>query len=103
MKLIFFFKMIKIKCRFKKCSKIGENVFSVLDNCIWIGFFKFSPFSEKEYLSSRVNVLTNGLKILDTTKTNIFDLILYQNDGKTDQTTVAHIVAHTVTLTYWLP
>ena len=40
------------------------------------------PFIEKEYLSSGVNILTNSLKILDTRKTDIFELKFSQSDGK---------------------
>ena len=40
-------------------------------------------FTEREYLSSGVNMLTDNLKILDTTKTQFFDFISFQSDQKT--------------------
>ena len=42
-------------------------------------------FTEREYLSSGVNMLTDNLKILDTTKTQFFDFISFQSDQKTWQ------------------
>ena len=41
-----------------------------------------SPFTENEYLSSGVKVLTNGVKILPNAKTNIFELKFPQSDRK---------------------
>ena len=38
--------------------------------------------AEREYLSSGVNMLTNILKIIDTTKTLFFDLIYFESDQK---------------------
>ena len=46
------------------------------------GLRKIPTFTEKEYLSSGVNVLTKGLKILESTKTNISELTFPQSDGK---------------------
>ena len=39
-------------------------------------------FIEREYLSSGVHMLTNSLKILDTTKAEFFELIFFLNDKK---------------------
>ena len=39
-------------------------------------------FIEREYLSSGVNMLTNSLKISDTTKTEFLQLIFFQTDQK---------------------
>ena len=39
-------------------------------------------FTEREYLSSGVNMLTNSLKIYDTTKREFFELIPIQSDQK---------------------
>ena len=50
-----------------------ENVFCLLDNCIWIGWGKFSLLS-REYLPSAVNVSANSPKISDITKRDIFQL-----------------------------
>ena len=41
----------------------------------WLG--QALTFTEREYFSSGVNMLTNGLKISDTTKTEFFELILF--------------------------
>ena len=37
-------------------------------------------FTEGEYLSSGVNMVTNSLKISDTTKAEFFKVILFVND-----------------------
>ena len=68
---------------FWKCSKLHvdntnpeknyKNVFSCWDNSIWIGCIKLSPL-RGEYLSSPVNVLTNSLKILNSTNIDLFQL-----------------------------
>ena len=39
-------------------------------------------FTEREYLSSRFSMLTNSLKISDTTKTKFFEQKLFQSDQK---------------------
>ena len=39
-------------------------------------------FTEREYLSSGVNMLTNSLKISDTSKTEFLELIFFQNAQK---------------------
>ena len=58
------------------CSKKLEKFFSSLDNFIWIGCVKLSLFTEKEHLHLRVNMLTDSLEILDTTKSsNINEVI----------------------------
>ena len=46
----------------------------------WLGL-TFS-FTEREYLSLGVNMLTNNLKISDTTETQFFELISFQSDRK---------------------
>ena len=43
---------------------------------------KTLAFTEREYMSSGVNMLTNGFKISDTTETEPFELILFQSDEK---------------------
>ena len=42
-------------------------------------------------MSSGVNMLTNGLKISDTTETEPFKLILFQSDEKMCQKTTVQI------------
>ena len=39
-------------------------------------------FTERKYLSSSVNMLTNKFKISDITKTELFELIFFLNDEK---------------------
>ena len=65
--------MFKIKYSFQKCGKIRPKAFSFLDNLNWIHCSKITLLP-REYLGSGVNVLTNGLKILDTTKADMFEL-----------------------------
>ena len=44
-------------------------------------------------MSSGVNMLTNSHKILDTTKTEFFELVSFQNDKNNDKNTAMHIYA----------
>ena len=37
-------------------------------------------FTERQYLSSGVNMLTNSLKISDTTKNEFFEMIFFLNE-----------------------
>ena len=55
------------------------NIFTFLDNSIWIDRRKFSLLQRK-YISSAVNVLTNVLNIWDITKKIIFQLKSTQSD-----------------------
>ena len=71
-------------------AKNWENVFCFADNYIWIGYGKFSPLQRK-YLSSRVNVLTNSLKISHVTNKDIFQLKFPQSDKKYDRSAVMQI------------
>ena len=57
------------------------NIFTFLDNSIWIGRRKFSLLQRK-YISSAVNVLTNVLNIWDITKKIIFQLKSTQSDDQ---------------------
>ena len=41
-----------------------------------------TSFIEREYLTSGVNMLTNSLKISDTSKKQYLDLIFFQSDQK---------------------
>ena len=82
--------------------KIKKKIFSSLYFWTWIGCFKISLFS-REYLSSGVNMLTNGLKVLDTIKTNIYKLKFSQGDGKVRQNYYpAHLGSACNTLTFSL-
>ena len=73
--------MFEINIDFGNAVKIWEKIFCSLDNWIWIGCFKISLLL-RECFSSGVIALTNGLKILDTTKTDIIELKLSESDGK---------------------
>ena len=42
-------------------------------------------------MSSGVNMLTNSLKISDTTKTEFFELISFQSDQENDKNTAVQI------------
>ena len=42
----------------------------------------FAVYNLREYFSSGVNMLTNSLKILDTSKREFFELIFFLNDQK---------------------
>ena len=64
---------------FANAMKYWEQIISSWDNWIWIVCFKISLLW-REYLSSGVNVLASDLKILDTTKTDIFKLEFSQSD-----------------------
>ena len=44
-------------------------------------------------MSSGVNMLTNSVKISDTTKTNFSELISFQSDQKDDKNTAVEIDA----------
>ena len=39
-------------------------------------------FTEREYFSSGVNILTNSLKVADTTKMEFLEMIFSQSDQK---------------------
>ena len=41
-----------------------------------------TPLTDREYLSSGVNMLTNSLKISDITKTEFLKLVSFQTDPK---------------------
>ena len=48
-------------------------------------------FAEREYLSAGVNMLANSLKISDSTKIEILELISFQTDQKYDKNTPVQI------------
>ena len=69
MRIHFFFQNVQnlMKNTKKKKAERLERVFCFLDDCIEIDCCKFS-LSQREYLSSAVNLLTSSAKILDITK-----------------------------------
>ena len=62
---------LRILCAFGKCREKFKKKMAVLDNCIWIGCVT-PAFTEREYFSSGVNMLTKCLKIPDNTKAKFF-------------------------------
>ena len=73
MSVIFFLICSKFDLDFKNADKNREKVSCFWDNCIWIGCCKYCVLTT-EYLSWAVNVLTNGLKVLDFSKSDFFKL-----------------------------
>ena len=62
-----------------------------------------TPLTDREYLSSGVNMLTNSLKISDTTKREFFELIIFQSNEKIRQKYCrADLWSVSDTLTCWL-
>ena len=59
----------------------SEKIFWFGDNCIRIRCLKHS-FLLREYFLSGENMLTNSVKITDTTKTEYLELIFFQSDQK---------------------
>ena len=59
--------------------KVQIKLFVFGDNCIWIVCFKLFLL-RREYLSSAVNVLTNSLKILHSTKIDFFQMNYVHSD-----------------------
>ena len=58
---------------------------------------------EREYLSSGVNMLTNNLKIIDTTKKEFSEIILFQSDQKLwEKHCCGDLASVPNTLTCWL-
>ena len=90
---IFSSKTLKVSCRFKKWKKNWEKVFYFLyflDNCIWNGSGKFSQ-SWTRYISSAVNVVTKTPKILPSTRGDIFQISVHDNDEKHEKSTLIEI------------
>ena len=63
--------------------KHQEKVFRFWDKSVWSFWRKFCIFRQ-EYLSSKVNVLENSLKIYDHSKAVFFQLTLPGIHGKND-------------------
>ena len=66
-------KYLKFKLNFKNAAKNREKVFSVWDNCIWIGIVKLSLL-RTGYFSSAANVLTSSPKIWHFNNRNFFQI-----------------------------
>ena len=79
MRVIIFFKILKILCKFQQRKKNGESSFCFLGNRIWSDCGKCSVLL-KDFLSSAVNMLGNCPTISDITKRNMFQLYLPKSD-----------------------
>ena len=80
----FFWKYSKFNLFFGNPEKNREKVFCFWENNIWIGFGELFLLRRK-YFSLTVNVLTNSLKILHSTRRDIFQLNYLKSaekDGK---------------------
>ena len=75
----FFWKCSKFNVDYRNAEKNLEKVFCFLDNTVWIRCLKLSLLSG-EYLSSAVNVLTNSLKILNSSNIELFQLNYVHSD-----------------------
>ena len=69
MKVSFLKNRSKFYVYFKNAKKIRRNVFSFQDNCGWTYRGKF-PLLWQEYLPSAVNMLPNGPKISDPSRSH---------------------------------
>ena len=74
-----FWKCSKFNVDFEKAQKNSEKAFCFWEKCIWIACIKLSLL-KREYLSSAINVLTKFYKVLDITKTDIFQPNYLQNE-----------------------
>ena len=66
-------------------AKNSENNFWFWDNCIWIGCVRHSVLLRGNTCHRVSIMLTNSLKISDTTKTQFFELIFFQRHAKMGQ------------------
>ena len=83
MRPIFFSKCWKFLVDFTILETNSENIFNFGDNWIWIGCVKHSVLArEREYLLLGVAMLTNSLKILDTTENQSCEHNFLQKDKK---------------------
>ena len=79
MRPFFSWKCSKFNVHFRNEEKNWEKAFSFWDTSIWIGCVKLSLL-RREYFSSSVNMLTNSLQILHSTKRNFFQLNYLHSD-----------------------
>ena len=75
---MYFSKSSKFYEDFKNAIKFPEKCFGFLDNCIRVGYGKFSVLWA-ENLSSVINALKNRPVISDLSKRDVFQLNLPQN------------------------
>ena len=82
MRLIFCLNCSKLNVDFRNAIKMEKKHFSFLDNFITIGCRRFSLLLVK-YFPSAVNMLTNGLKISEITRTGFLQLKFSDSDEQT--------------------
>ena len=101
--ITFFSKCLKCDVDSRNGTKNGENVFSLSENCIWIGSCKFSQ-PRTGSLPSADNVLINAPGISPNTRADIFQITFPQNDGKTGlESSHANLASIYDAFTCWLP
>ena len=81
MNVIFFPKDSKFYINVKNAIKLAKNVFRFEDNSSWPCCGNSSQLKE-EYLWSAANMLQNGPKISDATKSHDTQLNLFDINGK---------------------
>ena len=72
-------------CRFGKSSKKFRKYFLIFRKLHLNWLRQKVAFTEREYLPSGVNMITDILKILNATKPGFLELILFQRDQETWQ------------------
>ena len=82
LRLKLFFKLFKIWWRVWKYRKKLAKYFWIWRQLHWNWFPQTLAFTEREYLSSDVNILTNSMKISDTTRKELFELIFLHSYQK---------------------
>ena len=79
MSVIFFWICSKFNLDLENAEKGSEKFFSFWDSSIWIGCVKYSLLITED-LPYSVNALTNSLKILHISKSDLFKLICFHNN-----------------------
>ena len=80
-KSCFFSKCWKFDADFKNGQKTWQNVFSLLDNCIWYSSCRLQIL-QREYLSLTVNVLRKSRKSSNISNREVFQVSFPQSDKK---------------------
>ena len=101
MRLIFFLKMFKTESRFQKCKKTEKIFFCLWDNCIWKCGNKLYLL-RRQYLSSAVNVLTNGPNIFHTqTFSNWISFTVINKYGKGALIQISTVFRSVYCVSFW--
>ena len=85
-----FWECSKFNLYFENAERNWGNAFCFWDYCIWIGCSELSLL-RREYLSPAINMLTNILKTLHITQTNIFYSIAFTVINKYGESGVRQI------------